>query len=373
MRYKSVNMAFQKVSAIGMGHLGVVGSITRNDLSMRERVKLLRFAFELKGLNFIDTAENYGNGLSEVLIGEALSYQNREDIYVATKVSPENLAYNDVIESCESSLRRLKTDYIDLYQIHWPSATIELEETFSAMNKLKDDGKIRAIGVSNFGANLYFLAKKYAKIDAVQFEFNAIDNMERTHINDYEQENLLMIGYSPLHLPHFCGKKMEVLKIMANKYDVEVQELLLNWVSSQSSNMIPIFKSDRINHIGENLDAADFSLTYDDKDILDTILASDYRIIMMKHIDVNEDGRENKKIYRTMQDALDNNLGLFPSPEDLAKWMKKSKYHNLKAVKVKDIGNHELKYILYEGRARFWAHVICAEGDMEKVVPVVIV
>ena len=102
------------------------------------------------GINFFDTAEGYENGHSERVLGRALRGR-RASAVIATKVSPNHLAHDEVIAACERSLDNLQTDYIDLYQIHWPNHEIPLDESVRALEKLKEQGKIRAIGVSNFG------------------------------------------------------------------------------------------------------------------------------------------------------------------------------------------------------------------------------
>jgi aryl-alcohol dehydrogenase-like predicted oxidoreductase len=105
------------------------------------------------GMTTFDTAEIYGDGYSEELVGKALA-DRRDRVVLATKVFPHHLRFNQVIEACEQSLRRLQTEVIDLYQIHWPAGTfgsdiVPIGETMAALNQLKDEGKIRAIGVSN--------------------------------------------------------------------------------------------------------------------------------------------------------------------------------------------------------------------------------
>jgi len=108
----------------------------------------IRRAIDL-GAKLIDTAESYGN---EEDIGKAiLKYRN--EVYLATKVSPEHFRHNDVIKAANHSLRRLRTDYIDLYQLHWPNPRIPIGETMSAMEDLVEAGKVRYIGVSNFSVS----------------------------------------------------------------------------------------------------------------------------------------------------------------------------------------------------------------------------
>jgi aryl-alcohol dehydrogenase-like predicted oxidoreductase len=102
------------------------------------------------GINLFDTAEMYGQGESERALGRALG-KRRSEVYIASKVSPEHCAPGLLRAACESSLERLGTDYLDLYQVHWPPRNLPFGEVYAEMSRLKDEGKIRAIGVSNFG------------------------------------------------------------------------------------------------------------------------------------------------------------------------------------------------------------------------------
>src|SRR3989338_5598611 len=105
-----------------------------------------------QGIQFIDTAENYGGGQCEELVGRAIAGK-REQVMLASKFSPEHSRYNEVISACDGSLRRLKTDYLDLYQLHWPNPSIPREETLRALYDMKRQGKIRAIGMCNVAVN----------------------------------------------------------------------------------------------------------------------------------------------------------------------------------------------------------------------------
>lgn len=136
-----------------------------------ESIKAIRKAVEL-GINTIDTAEVYGDGHSERIVGEAIKGV-RDRVVIATKVFANHLKYHQVIEACNNSLKNLQTDYIDLYQIHWPSGSwgtevVPIEETMEAMNRLKQEGKIRAIGVSNFSLSQLQEASRYGQIDSIQ-------------------------------------------------------------------------------------------------------------------------------------------------------------------------------------------------------------
>lgn len=175
-----------------------------------ETIKAIRQAFEA-GTTTIDTAEVYGEGHSERIVAEALS-DVRDQVVYATKVFANHLKYNQVIEACDRSLTNLKTDYIDLYQIHWPSGSfkseiVPIEETMRALNDLKQQGKIRAIGVSNFSRAQLEEAAQYGRIDSLQPPYSLFWRYVETDAAPYCIENQISIlAYSPLAQGLLTGK-----------------------------------------------------------------------------------------------------------------------------------------------------------------------
>jgi len=149
MKYHKLGTIDITASAVAMGCWAIVGDFTWGPQDETEAIATIRAALDA-GINFFDTAEMYGDGYSEELLGRALA-GHRHEVIIADKVGPGHMAADQVILACERSLKRLRSDYIDLYQIHWPSRTVPLAETVAALEKLKQQGKIRAIGVSNFG------------------------------------------------------------------------------------------------------------------------------------------------------------------------------------------------------------------------------
>ena len=151
MNYRSLGNSSVRVSVIGMGCWGICGSPMWGARVESESIRTIHAALD-SGINLFDTAEKYGDGESERIVGKALKGR-RNDAVVATKVSQTRLASEQISEACEESLTRLNTDYIDLYQIHWPSTEgVPLAETLEALETLKNQGKIRLFGVCNFGA-----------------------------------------------------------------------------------------------------------------------------------------------------------------------------------------------------------------------------
>ncbi|ARV61019.1 aldo/keto reductase [Nostocales cyanobacterium HT-58-2] len=175
-----------------------------------DSIKAIRAAFEA-GITTFDTAEVYGDGHSERIVAEALSHV-RDQVEYATKVFANHLKYDQVIEACERSLKNLKTDHIDLYQIHWPSGSfnsevVPIEETMSALNLLKEQGKIRAIGVSNFSRTQLEEASQYGRIDSLQPPYSLFWRYVEKDAMPYCIENqITIIAYSPLAQGLLTGK-----------------------------------------------------------------------------------------------------------------------------------------------------------------------
>lgn len=175
-----------------------------------DSIKAIRAAFEA-GITTIDTAEIYGEGHSEQVVAEALS-DVREQVVYASKVFPTHLKYEQVIEACDRSLKNLNTDYIDLYQIHWPSGNfnseiVPISETMSALNKLKEQGKIRAIGVSNFSRAELEEASQYGRIDSLQPPYSLFWRQVEKDAQPYcIENNISIIAYSSLAQGLLTGK-----------------------------------------------------------------------------------------------------------------------------------------------------------------------
>ena len=175
-----------------------------------ETTNAIRAAFDA-GITTIDTAEVYGDGHSEQIVAQALS-DVREEVVYATKVFANHLKYDQVIEACDRSLQNLQTDYIDLYQIHWPSGTfnsavVPIEETMSALNKLLEQGKIRAIGVSNFSRDQLAEASQYGRIDSIQPPYSLFwRQVEKDTVPYCIENDISILAYSSLAQGLLTGK-----------------------------------------------------------------------------------------------------------------------------------------------------------------------
>ena len=175
-----------------------------------ETTKGIQAAFEA-GITAFDSAEAYGKGHSEKVLGQALKDVRKQAIY-ATKVFPNHLKYDQIMESCNRSLKNLQTDYIDLYQIHWPSGSfgsdvVPIEESMDALNELKKQGKIRAIGASNFSREQLEETSAYGRIDSLQPPYSLFWRLVESDAMPYCVENsITILAYSPMAQGLLTGK-----------------------------------------------------------------------------------------------------------------------------------------------------------------------
>jgi len=205
VKYCKLGQTDISVSVVAMGCWALAGDQTWGPQVEADSKATIRAALDA-GVNFFDTAEGYGDGASEVVLGRALAGRRHEAV-IATKVSRAHLSGDEVQQACENSLRRLQTDYIDLYQIHWPSRTVPLDETIEALEKLRQQGKVRAIGVCNFGVqDLSRLLKAgWAETNQLPYSllWRAIEHEIRQKCVD---EGIGILCYSPLAQGLLTGK-----------------------------------------------------------------------------------------------------------------------------------------------------------------------
>jgi len=373
MRYKKLGSTDIRIPAIGQGCMGVGGYLSRDGADDAARVKTLRLGIEL-GMTFIDTAEAYGNGHSEELVGRAVR-GIRDKVFIATKFSPEHNSYDNVLQSAEGSLRRLNTEYIDLYQVHWPNPGIPLSETMRAMTELLKSGKIRYAGVSNFSIRELKEAQAALPEDeivSIQVEYNLFDRSIESGILPYcESQSMTAIAYSPLDQGKIAGggDKVKTLQKIAGKYDKTEAQVALNWLTSHPS-VVAIPKAASPGHVKENASAADFELSDEDFEEISRTFAQESVYVPTDRICVVPGGQGNRQVYQTIEEALENRLGFVPSPAELAQDIQHGEA--LKPVRVvrstDKTGRYE--YDLIEGRIRYWAWVIAYKG--EKPIPVYI-
>lgn len=263
-------------------------------------IKALQKAFDL-GITTFDTAEGYGDGHSEEVVGTALE-GIRKDCIISTKVGRKNLAPKDVRKSAEESLKRLKTDYIDIYYIHWPSFDIPVAETLAEFNKLKKEGLIRAIGVSNFSINQLKEAVQFAQIDVIQPEYSLLHRqIEEELVPFCEKEQIGIMSYSSIakgiltgafHRPghelkeddfrkerrlfkpqHLQAetKLIDAMKEIADAKGAAVSQVAIAWLLHKPGLTSAIIGTQSEKHLQENLEAANLKLTVSEMDKLNEV------------------------------------------------------------------------------------------------------
>lgn len=235
-------------------------------------IKAIQEAIKL-GYTHIDTAEIYGGNHTEELIGKAIKNFDRNNLIITTKVSKEHLKYEDVITSLKNSLKRLGTNYIDLYLIHRPNPDIPIKETMEAMNFLINKKLVKYIGVSAFDIKQMKEAQKYSKnpIVANQLKFSLWKKSDIKTINYCQQSNIMVIAYKVFGRGKLTTDKISFIENLSKKYNKTDAQIILNWVISRK-NMVTLFKSINFKHLRENKDIFDFKLTNQEIQKIDSLV-----------------------------------------------------------------------------------------------------
>ncbi|MGO4498312.1 aldo/keto reductase [Paenibacillus sp. 2RAB27] len=285
------------VNPIGLGSSAVGGHNVFPNLNEEVGKDLVRTAIN-NGVNFLDTAFFYGIGRSEELVGEVIKEAGkRHELILATKAGltlvGNDLAMNNspyfLKQAVEDSLKRMQTDYIDLFYIHFPDQDTPKDEAVGVLNQLKDEGKIRAIGVSNFSLEQLKEANKDDYVDVLQGNYNLLQREAEQEFFPYTTENKIsFIPYFPLasgllagkyntdmtfndfrkDMPHFHGgkfnenlEKVEQLRKIANEKNAEVAHVVLAWYLTHDSIDVVIPGAKRTDQVLDNLKTLDVHLT----------------------------------------------------------------------------------------------------------------
>ncbi len=369
----SIGYAGMTVPAMGIGSMGLGGRFSADTSRDQEAVSILRLAFDL-GLTLVDTAEVYAAGHSEELVGQALN-GHRDAIYVATKVSPENLRRSDLISSAHASLKRLGIERINLYQVHWPNPAIPIEETMDALASLARAGDIQHVGVSNFSLKQLKAARAALGepgIAAIQMEYNLFDRSIEVDLLPYcRQHGIALLAYSPLDQGHICGGPIRVrpLEALARRNGCSAAQLALSWLTKQPG-VVVIPKAATESHLRANAAAATLQITAEDIQEIDELTAFAPLEVPVERIRAVPDDAGDRKVYRTLDEAQDNIYHMTPSPMDLAEDMLAGEFlKTLQVRPIKDPGGR-YDYELIGGRIRYWGWVL-AFGS-QRPIPVLV-
>jgi diketogulonate reductase-like aldo/keto reductase len=251
MNYKELGQTGVRLPEIGLGTWEYKGGVAP-----------LRRGIDL-GASLIDTAEAYG---TEEVVGLAIS-NIRDKVFIATKVWPTHFRYRDLLQAADNSLQRLRTDYIDLYQLHWPNAAVPIDETIAAMERLVEVGKVRFIGACNFSVHDLKRAQACVtrhKIVSSQVHYSLVERRIEFSLLPYcRDKHMSIIAYSPLECGiNHIGKKDpgRVLSRVAAEIGKTEAQVALNWCISKEG-VITIPKADSIEHITDNCHASGWRLS----------------------------------------------------------------------------------------------------------------
>jgi myo-inositol catabolism protein IolS len=299
MNYRQLDQTKIQVSAICMGCWGIVGDMMWGDQDEKESIATIHTALD-SGINFFETAEGYGDGYSETILGKAFK-NHRSQAIIATKVSRNHLNREDLLHACERSLKRLNSDYIDLYQIHWPDPQVPFEETMGTLQDLQAQGKIRAIGVSNFGMQDLAGILNAGKIVSNQLPYSLLFRaIEFQILQECIDQHISVLCYSPLlhglltgrysspdeFLPgrartrHFSSSRplvrhnepgcevetfeaIQSIRQIANELDLSMTQLALSWLLQQPGVTSVIAGARSPAHIQGIVSSVDINLSTD--------------------------------------------------------------------------------------------------------------
>ena len=301
MEYSTLGKSDLKVSRIGLGawQFGDKGWGWGTTVTEEDAEGILQTAFDA-GINFIDTAEVYGQGISEQVVGNFIKKAGRENLVIATKVSGAHLRYGDVVKAAEASLSRLGISTIDLYQVHFPNHYVPLTQTMKAMEELIEKGAVKYIGLSNFPKPLIRDAQEALSGHAIisnQVRYNLLQRDIEQGILPYcRHEKIAVIAYSPLAQGLLTGKFWEPeladqdlrknnllfnpinmerskkaidgVKQVAERYDKTPSQVALNWLLCQDG-VFPIPGAKSPSQVADNVGAVGWRLKSEDIRLLD--------------------------------------------------------------------------------------------------------
>lgn len=299
MEYRTLGRSGIRVSSIALGCMSLCGNQTYPDIPVEQAVATVDAALEA-GINFFDNAPMYGDGEAERRLGLALRGK-RERAVIATKISSETLSAAEVVAEVEASLRRLQTDYIDLYQIHWARHVVTIDQTLGAMDRLVRAGKIRALGVCNFGPIDLADALRARRVESNQLAYSLLARGVEYEVQPMCVENqLALLCYSPLaqglltgryrsadEVPperartrHFAGNRpqarhglggceaetfaaIRAVSEICDEIHRPVSEVALAWLLHQPAVAAVLAGASKPDQVARNVRAADLKLTAD--------------------------------------------------------------------------------------------------------------
>jgi pyridoxine 4-dehydrogenase len=267
------------VRRLGFGAMRITGRGAWGERADRAAALALLRDAAAAGVQLIDTADSYGPRVSEQLVAEALS-PYADDLVIATKGGyrregpfrwtpaghPQQLR-----AACEGSLRRLRREVIELYYLHTPDPRVPIEESVGALARLREEGKIRHIGVSNVDLDGLRRAQAVAPVAAVQQRYNLADRAHEPLLRHCEAAGIVFVPWFPLANGVLAGRRSRVLRRIAAARGAAPAQIALAWLLHRSPLIAPIPGTARTDHLRENLAAADIVLTDRERAALDAL------------------------------------------------------------------------------------------------------
>ncbi|MBU6996559.1 MAG: aldo/keto reductase [Theionarchaea archaeon] len=259
MRAVELGKTGEKIPVIGQGTWGL--SRWKSAEYYQQWKRVLHQGISL-GMTHIDTAEVYGMGMAERIVGEVVKEYPRDELFIASKLFPFRFFHNSIKKAAYKSLERLHLDYLDLYLVHWPNPVVSIEKHMRALEALVEEGKTRFIGVSNYSVNQVEIAMHaLKKTELVTNQVKASVTAQK-HLKDlpfYRKEKITLTAYSPLGhrgLATIADEQQKKLTLVAEKYNVTIQQVALSWLVSMEG-VITIPKTVTIDHVKANARAAE--------------------------------------------------------------------------------------------------------------------
>lgn len=368
MIYKTFGSTGISIPAIAQGTSGMGSYGHSVPRVLEERIAALTYGIH-HGLVFIDTAEMYGGGLSEETVGKVIAGV-REKVILASKFNPRDDVDVALERSIEGSLARLKTEYLDLYQIHWPNPSIPIDRVMEALYRIVQRGLVRYVGVSNFSLQDFDAAQSCFKgtITSNQLEYNLLDrSVEDAFLPFAAKNGVMLIAYSPLNQGRVFGDEAQkpLLESLAKKYEKTVSQIVLRWLVTHESVTV-VAKMKSIDRVKENISAMEFDFESGDMALLDGIPR--VKAVQVPAAEIRLIASPHKIIYKTMGEALEDKLELFPSPVSLAKMVEGGYAKPIRLIPTSDTsGKYQYdidQYDVMDQVKKYWAWIIAYGKDV---------
>lgn len=270
MIHKELGTTGIEIPALGLGTWGIGGN-KRPDYSRDEKnIEAIEKAVEM-GYTHIDTADIYGGGHTEELVGEAIQGFDRDELFIVSKIYPHLLSTEKFWHTLKTSVERLQTDYIDLYLIHCYRADTPLREGLVNMAEAVEEGLVDYVGVSNFDKSLLKRAMRLSPepvtCNQVLYNLKEREPEEDNLLTFCQKKNVTFTAYSPFQTGDFSPGEYPALEEIARDHDATAYQIVLAWLLAKE-RMLTIPKSTDIPHLKENLEAAEIVLTAEEMERL---------------------------------------------------------------------------------------------------------